>query len=89
VSAPLPIAERYVTARELAELMGISERTVKRLTAAGLPSETWGMARTRRYLPSEAIAWARARQSPSRIDAVNPPGRRTNAASGSIHQENH
>jgi hypothetical protein len=81
--------ERYVTAVELAELMSVSPRTIKRLTAAGMPSENWGMARTRRYLPSEAIAWARARRSQSRIEAVNPPGRRTSAASGSIHQENH
>jgi hypothetical protein len=54
--------ERYVSARELAVRMGVSIRTVNRLTAAGMPSETWGMARTRRYLPSEAIAWAQARR---------------------------
>ena len=52
-------AERYVTAAELAQLMAVSVKTVRRLTAAGMPSESWGMARTRRYLPSEAIAWAR------------------------------
>lgn len=56
-------AERYVDARELAGLMGISTRTVKRWVALGMPSETWGMARTRRFLPSEAMAWARARRS--------------------------
>jgi phage terminase Nu1 subunit (DNA packaging protein) len=72
-----PVQERYVDARELARLMGVSERTVKRMTAAGMPSETWGMARTRRYLPSQAINWARARD---RVARVNPPGRRTNAA---------
>jgi hypothetical protein len=54
-------AERYVTGRELAELMGVSERTVKRMVAAGMPSETWGMSRTRRFLPSEALRWARKR----------------------------
>ncbi len=64
-------AERYVDARELAELMGVSVRTVKRMTAAGMPSETWGLARTRRYLPSSAMAWASMR-------GVNPPGRRAN-----------
>lgn len=42
-------------------LWGVSVRTVNRLTAAGMPSETWGMARTRRYLPSQAIAWAQSR----------------------------
>jgi excisionase family DNA binding protein len=53
--------ERYVTIRELAELMGVSERTIKRMVADGMPSENWGMSRTRRFLPSEAIAWAHDR----------------------------
>ena len=52
------MSERYVDARELAELMGVSVRTVRRLVAAGMPSETWGMSRTRRFLPSQAIRWA-------------------------------
>jgi len=47
--------ERYVTAVELAELMGVSTRTIKRMTAEGMPSETWGMAHVRRYRPSEAL----------------------------------
>ena len=51
--------ERYVTAAELAAIMGVSERTIKRMVAAGMPSETWGMSRTRRFLPSDAIAWAK------------------------------
>lgn len=57
----VPVLERYVTAGELAELMGVSVSTVKRMTAAGMPSETWGMSRTRRFLPSQAMAWAHAR----------------------------
>lgn len=56
-----PVLERYVDARELAELMGLSATTIKRMVAAGMPSETWGMSRTRRFLPSEAMAWAAAR----------------------------
>lgn len=56
-----PPLERYVTAAELAQLMGVSTSTIKRLVAAGLPSESWGMARTRRFLPSQAMAWAHAR----------------------------
>jgi predicted DNA-binding transcriptional regulator AlpA len=60
VSRP-PTSERYVDARELAELMGVSTSTVKRMVAAGMPSETWGMSRTRRFLPSLAIGWASAR----------------------------
>lgn len=57
--------ERYVDARELAALMGLSEPTIKRMTKAGMPSETWGM-RVRRYLPSECFAWAQQRDA-SRI----------------------
>jgi phage terminase Nu1 subunit (DNA packaging protein) len=53
-------AERYVDQRELAQLMGVSLSTIKRWTREGMPSETWGM-RVRRYLPSEALAWARER----------------------------
>lgn len=72
--------ERYVDARELAQLMGVSVRTIKRMTAAGMPSETWGMSRTRRYLPTEAIAWARARSMgddnhPARQAHQRPSGR--------------
>lgn len=54
------MTERYVTARELAELMGVSVRTIQRLTTPGMPSENWGMSRTRRYLPSQAMTWASA-----------------------------
>ena len=72
------MTERYVDARELAQLMGLSERTIKRFVQAGMPSEKWGMSRTRRFLPSEAIAWARNR---SIINGDNPTfGERTNAA---------
>jgi phage terminase Nu1 subunit (DNA packaging protein) len=55
------LPERYVDNLELAELMGVSTSTIKRFVAAGMPSETWGMRRTRRYLPSACIAWARDR----------------------------
>ena len=70
-----PALERYVTAGELAELMGVSVRTVKTWTSEGMPSETWGM-RARRYLPSAAIAWARDR---TKITADQRSGRRANA----------
>jgi phage terminase Nu1 subunit (DNA packaging protein) len=62
------LSERYVTAAELAELLGVSERTVHRMRAEGMPSETWGLGRTRRYLPSACVAWARARRP--RIEPV-------------------
>jgi predicted DNA-binding transcriptional regulator AlpA len=55
--------ERYVDARELAALMGVSQSTIKRMVRAGLPSATWGMSRTRRFLPSEALKWADSRPS--------------------------
>ena len=53
--------------------MGVSVRTVRRMTAAGMPSETWGMGRTRRYLPSQAMGWAAAR---AKMTAVNPSAAR-------------
>jgi phage terminase Nu1 subunit (DNA packaging protein) len=62
------LSERYVTAAELAELLGVSTSTIKRWRAAGLPSETWGMGHTRRYLPSVAMRWARDRAA--RIEPV-------------------
>jgi phage terminase Nu1 subunit (DNA packaging protein) len=52
--------ERYVDRRELARIMGVHVNTVDRLVKAGMPSETWGV-RARRFRPSIAIAWARAR----------------------------
>jgi len=54
-------AERYLTAAELSEVMRVSLSTVRRMTRDGMPSETFGMGHTRRYLASEALAWARAR----------------------------
>ena len=57
----VPASERYVTRAELAEMMGVSVSTIDRLVHDGMPSETWGM-RTRRFLPSRALAWARARE---------------------------
>ena len=64
-------AERYITPAELAEVMGVSLRTIRRMTAAGMPSETWGMGHTRRYLASEAMEWARSEAG--RMRAVPAP----------------
>lgn len=50
--------ERYRTRRELASIMGVSVATIDRMVQAGMPSEVWGL-RARRFLPSEAVAWAR------------------------------
>ena len=57
--------------------MGVSVRTVKRMTAAGMPSETWGMGHTRRYLPSRGDGLG---GGPGYMIAANPPERRANAA---------
>jgi phage terminase Nu1 subunit (DNA packaging protein) len=53
----------FIDARQLAAVMGVSTTTIKRWTAAGMPSETWGMKRTRRFQVSEVIAWARTREA--------------------------
>jgi hypothetical protein len=78
-SAVVPL-ERYVDGRALAELMAVSHSTIKRWTAEGMPSETWGMARTRRYLPSKAIQWASCRDklpsTPRGCDRNAPQGQR-------------
>jgi phage terminase Nu1 subunit (DNA packaging protein) len=60
--------EEFVDARRLAAVMGVSTTTIKRWTAAGMPSETWGMKRTRRFQVSTAIAWARAREAAANHD---------------------
>jgi len=56
-----PIVEDYVTASQLARMMGLSESTIKRWVQAGMPSVTFGL-RCRRFLPSQAIQWARHRE---------------------------
>jgi hypothetical protein len=58
-----PSVEGWVTVQELALVLGVSVSTIKRWLREDppIPSETWGMKRTRRYLPSECIAWARGR----------------------------
>jgi phage terminase Nu1 subunit (DNA packaging protein) len=72
--------ERWVDARELAEVMGVSTSTIKRFVSEGMPSENWGMRRTRRFLPSQAVAWAqsrgRSRIPDSRDRARTAPGQR-------------
>jgi phage terminase Nu1 subunit (DNA packaging protein) len=85
--APREVApvEPYVDAGRLAEAMGVSTRTIKRWTAEGMPSETWGQ-RTRRYRLSECIAWARAREA-SRVSAdETKPARRMTTASAPTSQ---
>lgn len=52
--------ERYVDRTELAELMGVCERTITRMVAEGMPSVTWGL-RARRFRPSECLRWAERR----------------------------
>jgi predicted DNA-binding transcriptional regulator AlpA len=53
--------ERYLTRQQLADVMGVSVKTVDRMVRDGMPSETWGL-RSRRFLASRALAWARTRQ---------------------------
>ncbi len=60
---PPPGPGEFVDARRLAAVMGVSTTTIKRWTAAGMPSETWGMKRTRRFRVIDVLAWARAREA--------------------------
>ena len=59
-----PSPERYVSRVELAQLMGISVSTIDRLVGNGMPSVVWAK-RCRRFLASEAIAWAQQQQRPA------------------------
>lgn len=59
---PFVEKERYVTRKQLAEIMGVSLDTIDRMVREGMPSETWGM-RARRFKPSVALAWARTRET--------------------------
>ena len=62
--------ESWITRKELAVRMGVSVRTVDRLTAAGMPSTTWG-SKTRRYRASQAIYWAGTVYQKTPADRVN------------------
>ena len=65
--------------------MGVSVRTIKRMTAAGMPSETWGMGHTRRYLAVARLwRWARARRS--RMDDRQPARAAQQRRSGSTSE---
>ena len=59
---PTQQPERFVTRRELAELMGVSVGTIDQMRREGMPSTTWGR-RTRRFRASTAIAWAQERRA--------------------------
>jgi hypothetical protein len=80
------LPEPYIDARQLAAVMGVSPTTIKRMVREGMPSETWGMARTRRYLASECIAWARER-SHLRIKADNNHRARRMTTAEAEHRE--
>ena len=54
--------EPYIDIKKLAEVMGVSRGTITRMVSEGMPSETWGLKRTRRFRATDAIAWARSRQ---------------------------
>jgi excisionase family DNA binding protein len=76
-AAMAPVTERYVDARELAAVLGVSTTTVKRWVAAGCPSETWGM-RVRRFQLSAVQAWLRCAdtldRTPQRLAGRNRGG---------------
>jgi hypothetical protein len=59
---PRTVCERYVSRQRLADMMGMSVRSIDRMVADGMPSENWGM-RTRRFLPSAALRWAQQRSA--------------------------
>lgn len=63
VGFPPTTEEPWVTKRELAAIMRVSERTITtwaNLPENPMPSDKWSE-RIRVYQPSRCIAWARAR----------------------------
>jgi phage terminase Nu1 subunit (DNA packaging protein) len=54
--------EPYLMRAEIARFMRVSTRTIDRWVLEGCPHETWGL-RTKKFRPSEVIAWARLRSS--------------------------
>jgi phage terminase Nu1 subunit (DNA packaging protein) len=56
--------ERFVTRQELADIMRVSTRQIDRWVKDPdpMPSYTWGI-RTRRFRVSEALAWAKRRET--------------------------
>jgi phage terminase Nu1 subunit (DNA packaging protein) len=62
MKGPVVQPEPYLDRKQLAELMGVSVATIDRMVRAGMPSETWGI-RSRRFLASHALAWARTRHT--------------------------
>jgi phage terminase Nu1 subunit (DNA packaging protein) len=58
---PVEQREPYRTRAQMADLMGVSVKTIDRWVAVGMPSETWGL-RSRRFLASRALAWAREQE---------------------------
>lgn len=79
--------EPYVDADELGRLMGVSRTTIWRWVRRGMPSETWGMGHTRRFLASRCIAWAQGQDDriPGRIVPTRP-AQRSNARRGTQTQ---
>ena len=49
--------EPYVDMKALGRTLGVSRSTIKRWVQEGMPSETWGLKRTRRFQPSRCIDW--------------------------------
>jgi phage terminase Nu1 subunit (DNA packaging protein) len=65
IGLPVPTDERYVDARELAQMMGVSVTTVRKLVREGMPHDRWGV-RVVRFRPKLAMAWAREREAARR-----------------------
>lgn len=75
--------EPFLKYEQLAGLMGVSERTLKRWLRLGMPSYKWGGAR--RFLLSECVAWAQARGWSTIVADNHPAAADRLATIGSRH----
>lgn len=57
-----PLPARYVTRRELSELLGVSISTVDRMREMGMPSVVFCKS-ARRFELNQALSWARAQST--------------------------
>jgi phage terminase Nu1 subunit (DNA packaging protein) len=58
------VRPEYVTRQELAEMMGVSVKTVDRMKQDGLPYVSWGR-RLVRFDPQVALSWSPDRKNAS------------------------
>ena len=58
---------RFISRRDAAEILGISNRTIERLEAAGVGPPVYHFAGRRMYSEREVLEWAQAQRANDRV----------------------